>query len=149
MIGYDHLYVEFLYYFNVERDYFECHEVMEELWLEEGRNPLYQGLLQIAVGLYHHRNGNVSGAIKLLEQGIDKLEFFPRLTMGIDLGRLVDDAKAYLAGLENDDREPFPFRPLDIAIVHSELAAMVEQLKQFPPEPNGSRGEISDDPADD
>ncbi|PYI56475.1 DUF309 domain-containing protein [Paenibacillus flagellatus] len=137
MFGYDLLYVEFLYYFNVERDYFECHEVMEELWLEEGRNPLYQGLLQVAVGLYHHRNGNVGGAIKLLSQSLEKLEFYPRQTMGIDLGKLVDDTTAYLAKLERIEEEPFDFYDLDITIVHSELAAMVEELKQFPPEKSG------------
>lgn len=131
--GYDLLYVEFLYSFNVERDYFECHEVMEELWLEEGRNPLYQGLLQIAVALYHHRNGNVGGAIKLFEQGIEKLEYYPKLTLGIDLGKLITDSQTYLEKLKHFEENPFPCYDLDIEIVHSELAAMVEELKAFPP----------------
>ncbi|WP_176706257.1 DUF309 domain-containing protein [Paenibacillus hemerocallicola] len=133
MISYDVLYVEFLYYFNVERDYFECHEVMEELWMEEGRNPLHQGLLQIAVALYHHRNGNVGGAIKLFSQGIEKLEFYPKFTLGIDLGKLIADSNAYLDKLLGIEEEPFEFYDLDIAIVHSDLTAMVEELKEFPP----------------
>jgi hypothetical protein len=133
LTGFDSLYVEFLYFFNVERDYFECHEVMEELWMEEGRNPLWQGLLQVAVGLYHFRNGNVGGAIKLFQQALDKLEFYPKETMGIDLGKLVQDVQQYLAKLERIEEEPFEFYDLDIRIVHSELAAMVEELKQFPP----------------
>jgi uncharacterized protein len=133
MIAYDQLYVEYLYYFNVERDYFECHEVMEELWMEEGRNPLHQGLLQVAVGLYHHRNGNIGGAVKLFDQGIEKLEYYPRISMGIDLGKLVDDSKRYLEKLERNEEEPFEFYDLDITILHSELAGMVEELKQFPP----------------
>jgi predicted metal-dependent hydrolase len=133
MISYDVLYVEFLYYFNVERDYFECHEVMEELWMEEGRNPLHQGLLQIAVALYHHRNGNVGGAIKLFSQGIEKLEFYPKFTLGIDLGKLIADSNAYLDKLLRIEEEPFEFYDLDIAIVHSDLTAMVEELKEFPP----------------
>lgn len=133
MIAYDQLYVEYLYYFNIERDYFECHEVMEELWMEEGRNPLHQGLLQVAVGLYHHRNGNIGGAIKLFDQGIEKLEYYPRHSMGIDLGKLVDDSRQYLEKLERVEEEPFDFYDLDIVIMHSELAGMVEELKQFPP----------------
>ncbi|TNJ65343.1 DUF309 domain-containing protein [Paenibacillus hemerocallicola] len=132
-MSYDVLYVEFLYYFNVERDYFECHEVMEELWMEEGRNPLHQGLLQIAVALYHHRNGNVGGAIKLFSQGIEKLEFYPKFTLGIDLGKLIADSNAYLDKLLGIEEEPFEFYDLDIAIVHSDLTAMVEELKEFPP----------------
>lgn len=135
MVGYDLLYVEFLYDFNMKRDYFECHEVMEELWLEEGRNPFYQGLLQVAVGLYHHRNDNVGGAIKLLEQALEKLEFYPRETMGIDLGRLVADVRTYLAKLHRFEEEPFECYDLDIVIVHSDLAAMVEELRHFPPVP--------------
>ncbi|MDF2671286.1 MAG: hypothetical protein K0R67_3592 [Paenibacillus sp.] len=133
MVGYDQLYVEFLYYFNINRDYFECHEVMEELWMEEGRNPLHQGLLQVAVGLYHHRNGNIGGAIKLLDQAIEKLEYYPRISMGIDLGKLVEDAKRYLAKLEDIEEQPFEFYDLDIAIIHSELSDMVEDMKHFPP----------------
>ncbi|TMV47902.1 DUF309 domain-containing protein [Paenibacillus mesophilus] len=132
-MAYDMLYVEFLYYFNVERDYFECHEVMEELWMEEGRNPLHQGLLQVAVALYHHRNGNVGGAIKLFSQGIEKLEFYPKITLGIDLGKLIADSESYLDKLLAIEEEPFEFYDLDIAIVHSELTAMVEELKEFPP----------------
>lgn len=25
-------YIEFLYHFHCDRDYFECHEILEELW---------------------------------------------------------------------------------------------------------------------
>ncbi|MDF2815018.1 MAG: hypothetical protein K0Q81_1218 [Paenibacillus sp.] len=133
MIGYDQLYIEFLYYFNIERDYFECHEVMEELWMEEGRNPLHQGLLQVAVGLYHHRNGNIGGAIKLFDQAIEKLENYPRISMGIDLGKLVEDSRQYLAKLENIEEKPFDFYDLNIAIIHSDLVGMVEEMRDFPP----------------
>ncbi|GAA3400801.1 DUF309 domain-containing protein [Paenibacillus hodogayensis] len=133
MFGYDMLYVEFLYYFNVERDYFECHEVMEELWMEEGRNPLHQGLLQVAVALYHHRNGNVGGAIKLFDQAIEKLQFYPPQTIGIDLGKLLADSQTYMDKLLRIEEQPFEFYDLDIVIMHSELSAMVEELKHFPP----------------
>ena len=34
--AYDEKFVHFIVLFNVDQDYFECHEVMEELWLEEG-----------------------------------------------------------------------------------------------------------------
>lgn len=131
--AYDRLYVEFVYYFNVERDYFECHEVMEELWLEEGRAPLYQGLLQVAVGLYHHRNGNVSGAIKLMTAALEKLE--PRQTErpGIDLAKLVEDSRTYLRRLERIDEEPFAFYDLDIEIVDPALNERVEHLRAHPP----------------
>lgn len=133
MRGYERLYVEFVYYFNVERDYFECHEVMEELWLEEGRNPVFQGLLQIAVGLYHYRNGNVSGSIKLFNQGIDKLQHQPGILHGIDAAKLVEESRVYVGKLLKLEEEPFDFYDLDIRIVDPELARLVEELIANPP----------------
>jgi predicted metal-dependent hydrolase len=125
MQDYDRLYVEFIFYFNIRRDYFECHEVMEELWLEEGRKPLYQGLLQIAVGLYHHWNGNVGGSIKLFSQGIDKLQHFPSPTLGIDLPKLVDESRIYVQKLLNMADEPFEFYDLNIDLVDPALITLL------------------------
>jgi predicted metal-dependent hydrolase len=124
-----------VYYFNIERDYFECHEVMEELWLEEGRNPLYQGLLQVAVGLYHHRNGNVSGAIKLFTAALEKLGGREPELMGIDLASLLSASERYLSQLERLDEEPFAFYDLDIRIIDQELDDLVEELRASPPTP--------------
>lgn len=118
---YDRLYVDFIYYFNIERDYFECHEVMEELWLEEGRKPLYQGLLQIAVGLYHHWNGNVGGSIKLFSQGIDKLQHFTSPILGIDLALIVEESRIYVHKLFKIADEPFEFYDLNLVLVDPNL----------------------------
>ncbi|UJF31581.1 DUF309 domain-containing protein [Paenibacillus hexagrammi] len=132
---YDRLYVEYLYYFNEARDYFECHEVMEELWLEEGRSPLYQGLLQIAVGLYHHANGNVSGSIKLFSAGIQKLENYPTPTLGIDLNKLLNDSRVYLNKLSAIEEAFFLPYDLDIVIVDEHLQRLLEEVKANPPVP--------------
>jgi predicted metal-dependent hydrolase len=130
---YDRLYVEFLYYFNVTRDYFECHEVLEELWLEEGRNRLYQGLLQVAVGLYHHENGNISGSKKLLTAALEKLLPYPKESLGIDLGKLMEDSKQYLDKLYDMDQSPFQPYDLDIIIIDEKLRIWLEALKLNPP----------------
>ncbi|NEW08702.1 DUF309 domain-containing protein [Paenibacillus sp. SYP-B3998] len=133
MSAYDRLYVAYLYYFNVARDYFECHEVMEELWLEEGRSPLYQGLLQVAVGLYHHANGNVSGSIKLFSAGLDKLERYPDEVLGIDLGKLRLDSRNYLGKLILIEDEPFDPYDLNIVLLDELLAEKLEEVKRNPP----------------
>ncbi|WP_284640898.1 DUF309 domain-containing protein [Paenibacillus silviterrae] len=135
MRSYDPLYVQFVYYFNVPRDYFECHEVMEELWLEEGRDPLYQGLLQVAVGLYHYRNGNHGGAVKLFTAAVEKLQGQGEITLGVDLGKLVEESREYLDKLHRAETEPFAFYDLDIRIVDAELEALVEELRLSPPTP--------------
>ncbi|MEC0228991.1 DUF309 domain-containing protein [Paenibacillus alba] len=134
MASYDRLYVAYLYYFNDLRDYFECHEVMEELWLEEGRSPLYQGLLQIAVGLYHHANGNVSGSIKLFRAGLEKLAPYPGDSLGIDLNRLIHDSELYLSKLVRIAGEPFAPYDLDIQILDLELEDLLAEIRLDPPQ---------------
>ncbi len=128
MEKYDPLYISFFYHFNVARDYFECHEVMEELWLEEGRYPFYQGLLQIAVGLYHHRNGNVNGAVKLFTAGMQKLRDYRSPWTGIDLEGLLRDSEIYLDKLERIAEAPFEQYDLSITIVDPALRRQVEEF---------------------
>ncbi|MFD0695829.1 DUF309 domain-containing protein [Paenibacillus sp. GCM10027628] len=142
MSVYDRLYVAYLYYFNETRDYFECHEVMEELWLEEGRSPLYQGLLQVAVGLYHHANGNVSGSIKLFSAGLDKLGPYPEQTLGIDLAKLVQESRRYLDKLLRIKEEPFAPYDLDIRIIDEKLQELLDELKLNPPIHDGEDGHV-------
>jgi uncharacterized protein len=78
--------------------YYECHEVLEDIWREE-RDPvryLYQGILQIGVGLHHLRNGNFRGATLLLRDGIDKTGHFTPSCMGLDTAGLRDRAQTCL-----------------------------------------------------
>ncbi len=68
-------YLEYLVYFHADRDYFECHEILEEYWKEQGMNNLvWVGLIQIAVSQYHYRRGNMAGAYKMLYSAISLLE---------------------------------------------------------------------------
>jgi predicted metal-dependent hydrolase len=60
---------DYLIEFHGPRDYFECHEILEEYWKEAPkpeRRQIWVGLIQLAVGLYHQRRGNFSGAAKML-----------------------------------------------------------------------------------
>lgn len=81
-----------------ERRYFEAHEVIEHEWHAE-RGPirrLYQGILQIGVGFYHALNGNHKGAVLLLTDGIEKTSAFTPTALGVDTGKLVDEAQKCL-----------------------------------------------------
>lgn len=54
-------------HFHRDQDYFECHEVLEEHWKDEGmKGDLWPGLIQLAVALYHHRRGNNNGAKRMI-----------------------------------------------------------------------------------
>ena len=89
--------IEGIRLFNA-REYFECHEVLEDIWRDE-RDPiryLYQGILQIGVGLHHLRNGNFRGATLLLRDGIDKTSRFTPRCMGVDTATLCSHAQSCL-----------------------------------------------------
>jgi hypothetical protein len=76
-------------------DYYECHEVIEHEWHAE-RGPirrLYQGILQIGVGLHHIRGGNQRGAVLLLGDGIAKVSEFLPAALGLDTARLALEAQ--------------------------------------------------------
>jgi uncharacterized protein len=79
-------YLEGIRLFN-EEDYFECHEVLEELWTETlGEEQLfYQGLIQAAVGMLHFGNENLGGARKLYGSARQKLEQYPSPYLQMDL----------------------------------------------------------------
>ena len=55
--------------------FFDCHEALEEVWLEFSgdRKKFLQGLIQLTVAFHHLRNGNRVGAGRLLAAAIGKL----------------------------------------------------------------------------
>ncbi len=104
--------------------FYQCHETLEHLWIAEP-DPiryLYQGILQVGVGLYHLERGNWRGAVNKLEDGLAKLEVFRPTCQGLDIETLVGAAQhcreLLLAGgpgaMVNFDRRQYPqIRGLD------------------------------------
>ena len=88
-------------------EFYECHEYLEEAWMQEPRRVrfLYQGILQVGVGFYHQQNGNWRGATGLLRNGTDRLREFEPVTLGIDVARLVRECERCLQELEDLGRE--------------------------------------------
>jgi hypothetical protein len=81
------------------RQYFECHETLEELWQEEQGQvrDLYKGLIQIAAAFVHITRGNHTGARRLLATGAGYLEpYRERGAMGFHVDDIVRDARAAL-----------------------------------------------------
>lgn len=88
-------------------EFFECHEVLEDIWRAE-RDPiryLYQGILQIGVGFHHLRNGNYRGATSLLSSGIAKVHRFQPTCLTIDTERLAVESQRCLDDVEALGRE--------------------------------------------
>ncbi len=76
-----------------EEDFFECHEVFEELWSEsQGDDRKFlQGLIQAAVALFHFGNENFGGAKKLYHTSRQRLVLLGDEYMGIALARFLSD----------------------------------------------------------
>jgi predicted metal-dependent hydrolase len=87
------------------RQYFVCHEVLEEVWTpERGPRRLFlQSLIHVAVGLYHWECGNPVGAIRQLRKGLRKLSGYLPECEGIDTARLHAQAETALAGIERGE----------------------------------------------
>ena len=88
-------------------EFYECHEYLEEAWMQEpGRvRFLYQGILQVGVGFYHLKNGNWRGATGLLRNGTARLKEFEPETLGIDVARLVRECERCLRELDELGRD--------------------------------------------
>lgn len=99
-------YIDYLVHFHGDRDYFECHEILEEYWkkTDDGnKESLWVGFIQLAVANYHHRRGNFNGASRTLQKSLrifsmnkEKLN-----KLGIELSLLVKQMNEQLIDIEN------------------------------------------------
>ncbi len=82
--------------------FYACHDTLEALWIEasEPEKTLYQGILQIAVALYHLENRNWRGAVILLGEGSNRLRRYPSSYGGIDIDELLSQSVALLKTLQ-------------------------------------------------
>jgi len=85
-----------LRHFNA-REFFEAHEVWEEVWLVEAEpeKTFLQGIIQIAAAFHHYRRGNTDGAETLLAAGIVKITRFPADHRGLAIRDLREEAKLW------------------------------------------------------
>lgn len=86
MEPYDPRYLAGILFFNAQ-DYFEAHEVWEDLWAEShgDERRFYQGLIQAAVGLFHFGGGNLGGAVKLYRSSFDYMKQCGSPFLGLDV----------------------------------------------------------------
>jgi uncharacterized protein len=135
MYSYPVPYLAFLAHFHIDRDYFECHELLEEYWKKTNgaRDSVWVGLIQSAVFLYHYRRGNKAGAIRMAQKS---LTCFIRRQEA--LRKLGVDAERFLLLIEQaaDDAEAgVPFKPIEIPIADPQLQNELEKFAAaFQPE---------------
>lgn len=89
------LYLEGLAAFD-RGDYFESHELLEDLWLRNRSElrPFLQGLIQLAAAHHHLTLGRYVGAMALFDAGPWRLRPFAPSTLGLDVARLLLESEA-------------------------------------------------------
>ncbi|MBW3541635.1 MAG: DUF309 domain-containing protein [Planctomycetes bacterium] len=87
---YPALYREGIRLFN-EREFFACHDALEELWTETlgPERQFYQGLIHAAVALFHFSEGNLGGARKMYDSMRRYLAPYGPRYMGLDVESLL------------------------------------------------------------
>ena len=85
-----------------QQEYYACHDTLEALWMEamEPTKKFYQGILQIAVGLYHLSNHNWRGAVTSMGEGMRRLDYFKPDYFNINVEELIDQTANLLRAMQ-------------------------------------------------
>jgi hypothetical protein len=126
--GLDPHYLGYFDCFN-RAEYYEAHDVLEELWLAEGRNgpnyPYYKGLIQAAGAFvhlqkhHHHPDHKTHGqrlnpAARLFRLALHNLSPYPSPHLSFQVKILRGICRDHLAALEEGNYSSNPWRPQDL-----------------------------------
>jgi len=91
--------------------FFEAHEALEDVWraAPQPDKKFLQGLIQVAVALHHHGNGNLRGARSVLRRAFRNLSLYPEGFGGIRSARLLGSISDWQRAL--DEGTPVPELP--------------------------------------
>jgi predicted metal-dependent hydrolase len=142
---YPDAYVQYLVQYHAARDYFECHEILEDYWKEHPQSRYRETwvmLIQLAVSLYHQRRGNRKGAIKLLSGAIRRYDETHMQELGVDGAKLLAMMKQRLASVQQNEK--LDYTDLDIPITDAELLARCQHEAERQDYPWGRASDLSD-----
>lgn len=88
MQKYHPLYHAFFDHYHKE-EYWEAHEVLEELWQKQRHNDFYHGLIQIAAIMHQLQRGKVRGARKLATSAMRYLAPFAPEKDDVNVDRIL------------------------------------------------------------
>lgn len=123
--GWDIRYSAYFHHFN-RGDYYEAHDVLESLWLEQGRQApsaaFYQGLIQLAGGFVHmrkhheHPTHRVHGkrlnpAARLLKLAEKNIGPYGEEWEGLGIGPILELVRETIQKLEVESFSKNPWGP--------------------------------------
>src|SRR5258708_29641935 len=86
--------------------FYEAHEVLEELWLKEGRGPnyaFYKGLIQLAGAFVHLQKDRPRPSAALFKLARTNLEKYPGVHEQLDVATVLRLIAEWLGGLGRND----------------------------------------------
>jgi uncharacterized protein len=92
-------------------EFFDAHEVLEDVWraAPKEEKKFLQGMIQVAVALYHHGNGNSVGACSVLRRAFRNLSRYPEGFGGVQLTELLNSISDWQRAMdEGTPVPPFP-----------------------------------------
>ena len=96
-----------------EGEYYECHDLLEEIWMTDRQNKFLQGLLQVAVAIYHFENGNIYGSRRLFQSAHQYLQPYRPVFWDLNLEPVIE------------------YIDQSLAILPDEKTISIEQVKQM------------------
>ena len=83
-------------------EFWECHETLEDVWRETAYpfRLFYHAVIKTAVGFHHLTRHNRHGAQVKLRDGVELLELFQPVWMGVRTDLLLADAMEWLSYVE-------------------------------------------------
>ena len=97
----DGRFIKGLELFN-EGKLYDCHEVIEDLWLNtKAADPyrdLYKGVIQAAAAIYQFERGIFSGALGLYQTSVNYLAQYEPQALGLETTALIHDLKKCFHG---------------------------------------------------
>ncbi len=82
-------------------EYYECHDLLESIWLGDRENRYLQGMLQMAVGIYHYEYGNVKGARLMFQSALIYLQKYRPYYWGVNVEVVIEYIEQLLRHLPN------------------------------------------------
>jgi uncharacterized protein len=90
-----------------QREFYACHDTLEAIWMDAFHpdKAFYQGLLQVAVGLYHFENHNWHGATIMLGEAIGRLRYYLPTYGTVEVQQILTESATLLATLQQSGAE--------------------------------------------
>ncbi len=116
-------------------EFYACHDTLEAIWIEspEADKKFYQGILQIAVALYHLGNQNWRGGVILMGEGLNRLRAVPEDHAGLDMGLFIAQSSDLLKFLQILGADRLSELKLTIGLAGQQIEPSADGLSRSQP----------------